>query len=463
MKWHLVIALLLIVCSTSVFAALTLPQNITAEATGPNGAVVVYATASNGLGDDENGRPLSNVTCSPASGSTFALGTTTVQCHDTAGATGSFNVTVVDTKGPALTIPRDFSVQATSSSGVVATWNASANDAVDGSVAVTCSPASGSTFAIGVTTVQCSATDSRHNTSSDSFDVSVYAPAPPPPPTLPSDMTREATGPNGAVVTYSVNGSGTGDDENGRPSTTVTCSPASGSTFPLGTTTVQCSGGTFKITVVDTTAPSLQLPGSITKQATSSSGATVTFVATASDLVDGSVLVVCLPPSGSTFAIGTTVVACTATDAHNNSANDTFQVTVTEQQQPVDDEAPVIASISASPNILFGPNGKFVTVTVSVDVTDNIDASPLVRIYDVTSDEEIDGSDWNVKGNLKVDLRAERDPQGDGRTYTIHVEAIDDAGNRSTKRVDVVVPHDQSSNTTVPAPVPTKRRSVGRG
>ena len=456
---RLILVAVLLLSATSVFATLTLPSNVTAEATSPSGAAVSYASSTTGIGDDENGRPLGSVTCSPASGSTFALGTTTVSCHDTAGATGSFTVTVSDTKGPELHIPRSFSLQATSSNTAVATWTASATDLVDGGVAISCSPASGSTFALGTTSVGCTATDSRNNVSTDYFSVNVYAPAPPPTPTLPNDITREATGPSGAVVTYTATG-GTGDDENGRPTSNANCSPASGSTFALGTTTVQCTGGSFHITIVDTTAPSLHVPADITKQATSASGASVSFTATASDLVDGSVAVACTPPSGSTFAVGTTVVACSATDAHGNGANDSFSVTVTEQ--PVDDEAPVITSISASPNELFGPNNKFVTVTVTVSAFDNEDHSPLIRIYDVTSDEEITSSDWEITSNLKVDLRADRDPQGDGRTYTIHVEAIDDAGNRSVSSVDVFVPHDQGQNSTA-APPPAKRRSVGRG
>src|SRR5215212_7314288 len=81
---------------------------------------------------------------------------------------------------------------------------------------------------------------------------------------LPSNQTAEATGPGGAVVHYSASGSGFEDDENGRPNTTVNCSPASGSQFPIGTTTVTCTSGsesgTFTVNVVDTTGPTLALP-----------------------------------------------------------------------------------------------------------------------------------------------------------------------------------------------------------
>jgi hypothetical protein len=124
-------------------------------------------------------------------------------------------------------------------------------------------------------------------------------------------------------------------------SATASCAPASGSIFRLGTTPVLCSAAdgsgntgsaSFTVTVRDTTAPLLTLPAPITKAATSSSGAAVSFTASASDLVSGAVAPVCSPASGSTFAVGTATVTCTATDAAGNAASGTFTVTVQQQQ-----------------------------------------------------------------------------------------------------------------------------------
>jgi len=81
--------------------------------------------------------------------------------------------------------------------------------------------------------------------------------------------------------------------------------------------------------VVDTTAPSLTLPADITVPQTIPAGAVVSFSASATDLVDGSVAVSCVPPSGSTFPVGTTNVNCSATDAHSNTGTGSFTVTVT--------------------------------------------------------------------------------------------------------------------------------------
>jgi hypothetical protein len=154
--------------------------------------------------------------------------------------------------------------------------------------------------------------------------------------TVPADITAEATGAGGAVVDFASQVSASDPDDQAGP---VNCQPASGSTFPLGQTTVTCSstdtnGNTgsaqFNVTVQDTTAPNLTLPPTQNANATSPAGAAVTFspAPSATDAVDGSVPVVCTPTSGSTFPNGDTVVHCHATDAHSNTANGQFTVHV---------------------------------------------------------------------------------------------------------------------------------------
>jgi hypothetical protein len=72
---------------------LSLPADITEEATGPDGAEVTYNATATDVVDGS-----ANVTCTPPSGSTFSLGETTVNCsaRDAAGneAAGSFKVSV---------------------------------------------------------------------------------------------------------------------------------------------------------------------------------------------------------------------------------------------------------------------------------------------------------------------------------------------------------------------------------
>jgi len=76
-----------------------------------------------------------------------------------------------------LALPPAITVDATTPEGAVVTYASSANDLVSGSVAVTCAPASGSTFAIGTTTVACSARDSSGNSATGRFAVVVLSPA----------------------------------------------------------------------------------------------------------------------------------------------------------------------------------------------------------------------------------------------------------------------------------------------
>jgi hypothetical protein len=87
---------------------------------------------------------------------------------------------------------------------------------------------------------------------------------------------------------------------------------------------------TRTVNVVDETAPVLTLPADITTSTTNSSGTAVTFTApTATDNVDGSVVVTCNHNSGDNFAIGDTTVTCGAVDKAGNLVTGTFKVTVT--------------------------------------------------------------------------------------------------------------------------------------
>ena len=83
-----------------------------------------------------------------------------------------------DTIAPELTPVANVTVDATSPNGAIATYTApAATDEVDGTVSVACNPASGAPFAIGSTTVTCSATDAAGNTGTTTFTVLVRAAA----------------------------------------------------------------------------------------------------------------------------------------------------------------------------------------------------------------------------------------------------------------------------------------------
>jgi hypothetical protein len=154
-----------------------------------------------------------------------------------------------------------------------------------------------------------------------------------PPVLAPVDVIREATSAAGAPVTFAVTATDAFDGD-----VAAACTPASGSTFPLGDTLVSCTAAdragndasaSFTVSVVDTTPPAVMVPADITTGPTSVAGAKVTFSASATDLVDGAVTpVTCSPASGSQFGFGTTQVTCSATDAHGNTGSSSFRVTV---------------------------------------------------------------------------------------------------------------------------------------
>lgn len=79
---------------------------------------------------------------------------------------------------------------------------------------------------------------------------------------------------------------------------------------------------------VDDTPPVLDVSGDLTADATGPDGVALSFEASATDAIDGPVPVTCTPPSGTTFAIGTTTVVCSATDASGNEATASFTVHV---------------------------------------------------------------------------------------------------------------------------------------
>lgn len=102
--------------------------------------------------------------------------------------------------------------------------------------------------------------------------------------------------------------------------------------------------------------PTLSLPANITVDATSPSGAVVTYTASATDQA-GSVPVTCNPPSGSTFAIGVTVVSCTATNQAGMTSGG-FQVLVQAAAAQVSNLAATVESLNLEQGITNSLDAK---------------------------------------------------------------------------------------------------------
>jgi streptogramin lyase len=98
--------------------------------------------------------------------------------------------------------------------------------------------------------------------------------------------------------------------------------------------------GKITLTVPDTTAPILSLPGSVTADATGPDGAPISYETTATDPdnLPTELNISCTPPSGGVFSIGTTTVHCTAHDPAGNSANGAFEVVVVMHEPTTKDQ-----------------------------------------------------------------------------------------------------------------------------
>jgi hypothetical protein len=241
---------------------------------------------------------------------------------------------------------------------------------------VTCDHPSGSLFGIGPTSVQCTSSEGP----TCSFMVTVIDDTPPSI-SCPSNIVADAiAGTCAAPVTFTVGA----DDNCSVP--TVGLDHASGSSFPVGTTTVHAtatdaagnsSSCSFTVTVKDITPPVITLNGNtIALWPPNHKYSTVNvtdFVARASDLCDPGV------------NINSVVIAGVRSDEPNNSAGDG----------------------NTTNDIVIAPGCK------------------------------------------SVQLRAERMGGGNGRVYTITFKVTDSSGNTTTATAKVTVPKSQNGSPAV--------------
>jgi hypothetical protein len=142
------------------------------------------------------------------------------------------------------------------------------------------------------------------------------------------------------------------------------------------------------------------------------------------------------------LAAGSYTFTLTVTDGKGGSATDEVVVVVR------DITPPSIGSLSATPSVLTSANHEMVPVVITAAASDACGGTVTCRIVSVTSDEPTSGlgggdvgpNDWEITGDLTVNLRAERWHKGSGRTYTITVECTDAVGNLTASTVTVTVP-----------------------
>ncbi|WP_457100203.1 hypothetical protein [Microbacterium sp. P5_E9] len=146
--------------------------------------------------------------------------------------------------------------------------------------------------------------------------------------------------------------------------------------------------------------PVITVPAPITVPATMLAGALVTYVASATDAVDGVVPLECAPLSGSVFGPGTTVVNCTATDLDGNPAQASFDVIVN-----------VPAGAAGVTLLVQGINGLGLPKKVAVSL-----AAPLKQAVKVLTDNKR-GNDGTACGKL-LTFQASLEPRTDDGTLS---------------------------------------------
>ena len=102
---------------------------------------------------------------------------------------------------------------------------------------------------------------------------------------------------------------------------------------------------------------------------------------------------------------------------------------------------PECSGVRATPNVLAPANHKLVQVTL-VGATDPDGDAVNIQVTGVTQDEPAGGSPDAVlgPGDDQVRLRAERDPHGDGRLYTVAFTVGDGRGGSCSGTTTVSVP-----------------------
>ncbi|MCP3102986.1 HYR domain-containing protein [Myxococcus sp. K15C18031901] len=326
----------------------TCPAAVTVEATQTYGQTVTFPRAT--ATDTRDASPV--VRYSHPSGGSFSQGTTSVgvAALDATGnsATCSFDVTVRDTQPPTITCGEpSLRREAWDSRGnhvhipfgmVTATDVASTPE-------VTYDPSSGGLFPLGTTSVTATARDGAGHTASCVFDVIVEDTTPPILGECPKGFVSEATGPDGAALSFDWPYT---SDAVSTPSLSST--PAQGERVPLGTrevtvTTRDSAGNqkqcTFSVEVRDTLPPDLTCPDTQRLLADTADGkAAATWPdITAEDLVSEATLSFSVE-KGTRLTVGTYTVTVTAKDQLDHQRSCTFSLIVQKPGTPLEPEEP---------------------------------------------------------------------------------------------------------------------------
>jgi hypothetical protein len=338
----------------------------------------------------------------------------------------------IDLSPPEITPPANIDVEATGPQNVIDVGMAVVTDNVGVTSISNDAP---DTFPVGITWVTWSAEDEFGNIGTATQTVTVVDTTPPVV-TPPADIKTEATG-QATVIEI---GEATATDIVG----VTSISSDAPDTFPVGITLVTWSAeddsgnigtATQTVTVVDTTPPVVTPPADISTEATGEANVIDIGVATATDIVGVTRISSDAPD---TFPVGITLVTWSAGDDSGNIGTATQKVTV------VDTTPPTIERVSATPAVLWPPNKQFQSVSITPDVSDIVDASPVCELSDIWVNQSAPGSKlailYEITGPNSALLLADRDASAGDRIYTLLVTCSDFSGNVSSETTNVIVP-----------------------
>ncbi len=344
--------------------------------------------------------------CNPSAGYNFPIGTTEVMCaaFDNAGFTdtGYFNVTVVDVEPPRIDCPEDILVNSIPDScGGILDFVPNVTDNCPG-VTYSMQPPSGAYIPLGSYPVEIIATDTSGLSDTCVFTATIVDSERPVIACPDTIIVTADSGQCGAVATYSASATDNCGEVN------FIYNPPSGSFFPVGVSDVtgiavdpfgNADTCLFKIVVEDSDPPILTVPELVFSPADSGMcGAIMTFELTAEDNCTGT-QITAVPPSGSFFEIGETMVTVTAFDDFGNSDSGQFVVFVFDKEPPVVSCPEDIAVMNDS-----GYYGAFVSFTY--DAEDNCDSFYIISEPAAESLFPIGGTEVSV---IAIDEGSNRD------------------------------------------------------
>ena len=338
---------------------------------------------------------LSSVLISP-SPEYYPLGinNVTVTATDSAGlaATANTIVDVRDTTAPTIVAPISIVKEATDTKTAIALGTATTND-IFPTVLINNAPP---LFPVGSTIVKWTSTDDNGNVSSANQDVTVIDTTPPSL-TIPPDLTVEANGIKSIVNI----GSATANDI-----FQVTISNNAPLEFNLGNTSItweavdENGNKTIKnqlVTVIDTTAPKLIVPGAIIKESTGSLTSVMIGTATASDIFEYSIS----NNAPLAFPLGTTVVNWKVVDANGIYTTATQEITIVDTTAPSvnagDDITIEAVSVDGAP---FNVNYNVSDICACGEL--NTVVTPLLTNYKLGT-TKITVSSTDISGNTGSD------------------------------------------------------------